>query len=77
MPELGPQTYATVNAFIEARPTSTPSARGRRRVSAPLAGQAGGQIFGAGFLEANAAWSRWRRAPGCSRITGRRMPTSR
>lgn len=53
MPELGPQTHATVNAYIEDTANLTPAARAgavRRTIDAV----GGGQIFSAGFLDARA-----------------------
>ena len=53
MPELGPQTHATVNAYIEDTANLTPVARAgavRRTIDAV----GGGQIFSAGFLDARA-----------------------
>ena len=52
MPELGPQTYASVNAHIEDTANLNPVARAgaiQRAIAAT-----GGKIFSAGFLEANA-----------------------
>ena len=52
MPELGPQTYALVNAHIEDTANLNPVARAgaiQRAITAM-----GGKIFSAGFLEANA-----------------------
>ncbi len=52
MPELGPQTYASVNAHIEDTANLNPVARAgaiQRAITAM-----GGKIFSAGFLEANA-----------------------
>ena len=58
MPELGPQTYATVDAFVQRTAALDPEARAteiRRAVdAATAAGKPAGQIFSAGFLEANA-----------------------
>lgn len=53
MPELGPQTYASVNAYIEDTANLNPVARAgaiQRAVDAV----GGGQIFAAGFLDAQA-----------------------
>jgi len=53
MPELGPQTHATVNAYIEDTANLTPAARAgavRRTIDAT----GGGPIFSAGFLDASA-----------------------
>ena len=61
MPELGPQTYASVNGFVER--TADLDARGaRRRGQARDRGRSGGRqaagnMFVAGFLEANAGAS--------------------
>ncbi len=58
MPELGPQTYQAVDAFVEA--TADLDAEGRaeaigRAIGAvTTAGKAAGTIFAAGYLEANA-----------------------
>src|SRR4029079_13695848 len=52
MPELGPQSYATVNAYIEDTANLNPVARAGA-VQRAIAGT-GGQIFSAGFLEAQA-----------------------
>jgi predicted Zn-dependent protease len=52
MPELGPQSYAAVNAYIEDTANLNPVARAgavQRAIEA-----AGGQIFSAGFLDAQA-----------------------
>jgi predicted Zn-dependent protease len=52
MPELGPQTYASINAYIEDTANLTPVARAgavRRAVEGT-----GGQTFSAGFLDARA-----------------------
>jgi predicted Zn-dependent protease len=58
MPELGPQTYATVNAFVERTADLNPEARATavKRVldSAVEAGKPAGTIFVAGFLESHA-----------------------
>lgn len=58
MPELGPQTYQTVNAFVESTADLDPEARAsavRRTITAATAaGKPAGQIFTAGYLEANA-----------------------
>ena len=58
MPELGPQTYATVNAFIERTAQLEGEARSgavRRVVAAAKeAGKAAGDVFVAGFLNVNA-----------------------
>jgi predicted Zn-dependent protease len=57
MPELGPQTYATVNAFIDRTVDLDPETRAqavRRAVDgARAAGKAAGDVFAAGYLEAN------------------------
>ncbi len=52
MPELGAQTYASVNAYVEDTANLTPTARAgaiRRAVD----GAGGGKIFVAGFLDAH------------------------
>ena len=58
MPELGPQTYPTVDAFVQRTAALDPEARAteiRRAVAAATAaGKPAGRIFSAGFLEANA-----------------------
>lgn len=62
MPELGPQTYTPVNAFIERTAALGPEARAEavQRVLTTVAstvastGQRAGDLFVAGFLEANA-----------------------
>ena len=58
MPELGPQTYATVSAFIERTADLDPENRAaavKPAVDAALAtGKAAGDVFVAGFLLANA-----------------------
>ena len=58
LPELGPQTYQTVNAFVESTADLDPEARAsavRRTITAATtAGKPAGQIFTAGYLEANA-----------------------
>jgi predicted Zn-dependent protease len=58
LPELGPQAYQTVNAFVEGTADLDPEARAsavRRTITAATAaGKSAGQIFTAGFLEANA-----------------------
>jgi predicted Zn-dependent protease len=58
LPELGPQTYQTVNAFVEGTADLDPEARAsavhRTMTAATTAGKPAGQIFTAGFLEANA-----------------------
>jgi predicted Zn-dependent protease len=58
MPELGPQTYATIGAYIERTANldaETRSSAVRRAIDAAnSAGKAAGQIFTAGFLEHNA-----------------------
>lgn len=52
MPELGPQTFAAVSAYIEDTANLTPTARaGAVRRTIDAAG--GGQIFVAGFLDAH------------------------
>jgi predicted Zn-dependent protease len=52
MPELGPQSYTTVNAYIEDTANLNPIARAGA-VQRAIQGT-GGQIFSAGFLEAQA-----------------------
>jgi len=58
MPELGPQTYAVVGAFIDRTANLDPETRTsavRQAVEAAnRAGKAAGQIFTAGFLQSNA-----------------------
>jgi predicted Zn-dependent protease len=58
MPELGPQTYASVDAFVERTADLDPETRAnavRRTVDAALSeGKVAGSIFAAGFIEANA-----------------------
>jgi predicted Zn-dependent protease len=58
MPELGPQEYSTVNAYIDATAdlTAEPRAAAAKRVidRAAAVGKAAGDMFVAGFLEANA-----------------------
>ena len=54
MPELGPQNYATVNAYIEDTANLNPVARAGA-VQRAVAAAGGGQIFTAGFLDAQAA----------------------
>ena len=58
MPELGPQQYITVNAYVDRTAALTPEARAeavKRAVDAAReAGKAVGDMFVAGFLEANA-----------------------
>jgi predicted Zn-dependent protease len=57
MPELGPQTYTTVAAFVETTADLDAEARaeaiGRAIGAANVAGKPAGAIFSAGFLEAN------------------------
>jgi predicted Zn-dependent protease len=57
MPELGPQSYEAVDAFVEATADLDAEARaeaiGRAIGAAAIAGKAAGAIFAAGFLEAN------------------------
>lgn len=59
MPELGPQDYATIGAFVERTANLDAETRAtavRRAIDAAnTAGEAAGQIFTAGFLEFNAA----------------------
>ena len=58
MPELGPQQYVTVNAYIDRTAALAPEARAEavKRVvdTARETGRAAGDMFVAGFLEANA-----------------------
>jgi predicted Zn-dependent protease len=58
LPELGPQTYQPVNAFLESTFDLDAEARAsavrRTMAAATAAGKAAGQIFTAGYLEANA-----------------------
>jgi predicted Zn-dependent protease len=58
MPELGPQTYASVGAFIDRTanldPETRTSAVQRAVEAANNAGKAAGQIFTAGFLQSGA-----------------------
>jgi predicted Zn-dependent protease len=58
MPELGPQMYASPSAFVESTADLDPEARAsavrRTMTAATAAGKSAGQIFTAGFLEANA-----------------------
>jgi len=58
MPELGPQTYAAINAFIQRTADLDAEVRSgavRRAVDAAASeGKAAGEIFSAGFLEAAA-----------------------
>ena len=58
MPELGPQAYATVSAFVGRTADLDPETRAaavRRLVDAAnAAGKPAGEIFSAGFLDANA-----------------------
>lgn len=58
MPELGPQTYAAVNGFLENTAALTPEARATavKKViaSAGAAGRAVGEVFVAGFLSTSA-----------------------
>jgi predicted Zn-dependent protease len=59
MPELGPQTHATINAFVSRTADLDPERRGgavaRAIEAAAAAGKAAGQIFTAGFLQADGA----------------------
>ena len=59
MPELGPQTYAAINAFVERTADLDPEERNaaiKRAVDASIAaGKPAGQVFTAGYLEANAS----------------------
>jgi|RhiMethySRZTD1v2_1073278.scaffolds.fasta_scaffold00361_28 predicted Zn-dependent protease len=58
MPELGSQTYASVDAFVDRTADLDPEQRNaaiKRAVeAATAAGKAGGTVFTAGYLEANA-----------------------
>jgi predicted Zn-dependent protease len=58
MPELGPQRYEAVNAFLQRTADLDPEMRSgavsRAVEAAAAAGKQAGQIFSAGFLEANA-----------------------
>jgi predicted Zn-dependent protease len=58
MPELGPQTYAAVNGFVERTADLTPEVRAAAAkatiASAEAAGRAAGNVFVAGFLRATA-----------------------
>ena len=58
LPELGPQTYQAVSAFVEGTADLDPEARAsavrRTMTAATAAGKPAGQIFTAGYLEANA-----------------------
>jgi predicted Zn-dependent protease len=58
MPELGPQTHGTVNAFVQRTAELDPEMRSgavsRAVEAAAAAGKQAGEIFSAGFLEANA-----------------------
>ena len=58
MPELGPQTYSAVNAFVSSTADLDPETRAsavQRAVSAATAsGKPAGAVFSAGFLEATA-----------------------
>jgi len=58
MPELGPQSYGAVDAYSQRTATLDPEVRsgavGRAIEAAAAAGKPAGQIFTAGYLEANA-----------------------
>ena len=58
MPELGPQTYTSIGAFVEKTADLDPEVRNaavKRSVEAATeAGKGAGRVFTAGFLEANA-----------------------
>jgi predicted Zn-dependent protease len=58
MPELGPQKYVTVPAYVERTANLDPEARAgaieRAVAAARTTGKAAGEIFSAGYLEANA-----------------------
>jgi predicted Zn-dependent protease len=57
MPELGPQSYAAVDAYVERTAGLDPEVRAaavqRAVAAAASGGKAAGEIFSAGFLEAN------------------------
>jgi predicted Zn-dependent protease len=57
MPELGPQTYPSINAFAQRTVNLDPEARAgavsRAIEAAASAGRSAGQLFTAGYLEAN------------------------
>jgi predicted Zn-dependent protease len=58
MPELGPQTYGTVNAFVQRTADLDPEMRSgavsRAIEAAAAAGKPAGEVFTAGFLQADA-----------------------
>jgi predicted Zn-dependent protease len=58
MPELGSQTYQSINAYVESTADLDPEARAsavrRTMTAATTAGKPAGEIVTAGFLEANA-----------------------
>jgi predicted Zn-dependent protease len=58
MPELGPQTYSAVPAYVDRTAALDPETRAaaiqRAAGAAAAAGKPAGEIFSAGFLEANA-----------------------
>jgi predicted Zn-dependent protease len=58
MPELGPQTHSTVGAYVQGTADLDPEVRAgavsRAIEAATAAGKAAGEIFVAGFLDANA-----------------------
>jgi predicted Zn-dependent protease len=58
MPELGPQQYATINSYFDATanlgPETRASAVARAISTAEQSGKAAGDVFVAGFLQANA-----------------------
>ena len=54
MPELGPQKYASVNAYIEDTANLDSGGSRRRACAAAIDGTGGGQIFSAGFLDVHA-----------------------
>jgi predicted Zn-dependent protease len=58
MPELGPQTYTAIDAFVAGTADLDAEARaeaiGRAIAAATAAGKPAGEIFAAGYLEANA-----------------------
>jgi hypothetical protein len=73
MPELGAQSYTTVNGYFEKTADLTPESRAiaaKRTIDvAEQAGKDVGNMFVAGFLRANAGAIASRRAKDCSRIT--------
>ena len=82
MPELGPQTYGTVNAFVQRTADLDPEVRSgavsRAVEAAAAAGKpAGGDLHAPASSRPTRARSPSRRATGCSPITARPTPTSR